>query len=102
MVPPIPNQTDSAKTQSQGTVPETAVGAAVAPMDHENVRQTVLQRLDQLPAFSPLLRRLLATVSMDDDEISLPKLADLVQRDTVISGKVLGIANSAVYNRGRE
>src|SRR5579859_1669180 len=34
--------------------------------------------------------------------VSLPKLADLIQRDTVIAGKVLGIANSALYSRGRQ
>src|SRR5579859_5118631 len=65
-------------------------------------RRKVLQSIDRLPPFSPVLRRLLATVSLDDDEISLPKLADLVQHDTVIAGKVLAIANSALYNRGHE
>lgn len=38
---------------------------------------------------------------MPDDDISLPALADLIEKDTLISGKILSIANSAAYSRGQ-
>ena len=67
----------------------------------DDVRRQIKFWLDRLPPFSPVLHRLLATIAMDPDEISLRSLADIVETDTTIAGKVLGIANSGFYSRGQ-
>jgi len=65
-------------------------------------RSAVLRCLDQLEPFSPVLRRLLATLADGDDSISVAEIGNLIEKDTLIAGQVLGAANSALYNRGSE
>ena len=48
-----------------------------------------------------MLNRLLATMASDPDDISFTDLAQIVEMDTVIAGKVLGVANSSFYSRGQ-
>ena len=55
--------------------------------------------LERLPAFSPALRPLLANLSSDEESISLLHIADLIENDALLSGKVLSVANSALYGR---
>jgi HD-like signal output (HDOD) protein len=55
--------------------------------------------LDRLPAFSPALRPLLANLSADEESISLFHIADLIEKDALLSGKILSVANSALYGR---
>jgi len=64
--------------------------------------QDILRCLDKLPPFSPVVRLLLASLSNDGDDVPLQKVASLVEQDTVIAGKVLGVVNSALYNRGTQ
>ena len=73
-----------------------------APCVPDEVREKILRCLNSLPPFSAVLRRVLATHSSDEDDISLPAIAVLMEKDTLISGKLLSIANSALYSRGRE
>ena len=49
----------------------------------------------QLPPFSPILNRLLATLARED--VSFLKIADLIEKDTVLAGNVLRLVNSALY-----
>jgi HD-like signal output (HDOD) protein len=56
-----------------------------------------LRSLDQLPPFSPVLNHLIA--SLADDDVSFAKLAGVIERDTVLSGNVLRLVNSALYGR---
>ena len=63
--------------------------------------QDVLRCLDSLPPFSPVVRLLLASLSHDSDDVPLRKVAELIEEDTVISGKVLGFVNSPLYYRGK-
>lgn len=56
-----------------------------------------MKSLDQLPPFSPILHHLMATLA--DEDVSFAKLADLIERDTVLSGNVLRLVNSALYGR---
>ena len=63
--------------------------------------QTILKCLDRLPPFSPVVCLLLASLSNDSDDVPLHKVAALIEEDTVIAGKVLGVVNSAMYNRGQ-
>jgi len=56
----------------------------------------VLRSLDQLPAFSPIINRLLA--SLAKEHVSFAELAELIEKDTVLSGNLLRIVNSALYS----
>jgi HD-like signal output (HDOD) protein len=48
-----------------------------------------------LPPFSPILNRLLATLAEED--VSFAHLGELIEKDTVLAGNVLGVVNSALY-----
>jgi len=65
-------------------------------------RRRILSFLEKLTPFSPVVRRLLSTISQDEDKVSLPAVGALVEQDTLIAGRVLGIANSAMYSRGHD
>jgi HD-like signal output (HDOD) protein len=60
---------------------------------------TVLDRsliaLGQLPPFSPILNRLIASLANED--VSFAKIADLIEKDTVLAGNILKLVNSALY-----
>jgi len=60
-------------------------------------RDLALRSLDQLPPFSPVLNHLVA--SLADEDVSFAKLAGVIERDTVLSGNVLRLVNSALYGR---
>lgn len=51
--------------------------------------------MGQLPPFSPILNRLIASLAQED--VSFAKLADLIEKDTVLAGNVLRLVNSALY-----
>jgi HD-like signal output (HDOD) protein len=78
-----------------------AVQASVQPLSAEEVRRRARICISGLPPFSPVLSQLLASISQPDDSVSLPRLALSIQRDVVLSGKVLSAANSALYSRGQ-
>src|SRR5207248_5547072 len=69
--------------------------------NREEVSERLKVWLDRLPAFPLVLNRLLAMIAGDPDDISLVELADLVETDTMIAGKILGVSNSAFYSRGQ-
>jgi HD-like signal output (HDOD) protein len=54
---------------------------------------------NDLPPLSPLARHLLATLSAPGEGPSLREVASWVEKDTMTSGKVLALANSALYAR---
>jgi HD-like signal output (HDOD) protein len=57
----------------------------------------VVAAVDSLPPFSPVLHRLLAALA--EEEISLSELSVLIERDAVLAGNTLRLANSALYGR---
>ncbi len=61
------------------------------------LKQRALRSLGSLPPFSPILNRLLASLANED--VSITKLADLIEKDTVVAAKVLHLVNSAFYAR---
>ena len=67
----------------------TATGSAL--------KEKALRSMLGLPAFSPVLNRLLATLGREDASIST--IADIIQKDTVIAGNILKLVNSAMYGR---
>jgi HD-like signal output (HDOD) protein len=60
-------------------------------------RQKVQRVLNNLPPFSPILNRLLASLAHEDVRFS--DLASLIEKDTVLSGHVLRLVNSAAMAR---
>lgn len=56
-----------------------------------------MKSLDQLPPFSPVMNRLMA--SMANEDVPFAHLAAMIERDTVLSGNVLRLVNSALYGR---
>jgi len=54
-----------------------------------------MQALGQLPPFSPILNRLIASLATED--VSFAKIADLIEKDTVLAGNILKLVNSALY-----
>lgn len=63
-------------------------------------RGIALASLDRMPVFSPVLGRLVATLG--DDTVSFSQLAGLIEKDTILTGHLLRLVNSAIYSRGRE
>lgn len=59
------------------------------------MRERALGALGQLPPFSPILNRLIASLAQED--VSFAKVADLIEKDTVLAGNVLRLVNSALY-----
>jgi HD-like signal output (HDOD) protein len=71
----------------------------VSVMTQSSVRVQTLQCLDRLPKLSPLMTQLLAQLSRRNCEVQ--DLARTVERDPVLSGQILRLANSAIFGRLR-
>jgi HD-like signal output (HDOD) protein len=66
-----------------------------ASVNAPNVKDRALVALGKLPPFSPILNRLMASLAHED--VSFAKLADLIEKDTVLAGNILRLVNSALY-----
>ena len=60
-------------------------------------RDRIMAALDKLPPFSPVLSKLLATLSNDD--VSFGELAAIIETDAVLAGNLLRVVNSPLYGR---
>lgn len=67
----------------------------IAPASQTTARERALRTLGDLPPFSPILNRLIASLAQED--VSFAKIADLIEKDTVLAGNVLRMVNSALY-----
>jgi HD-like signal output (HDOD) protein len=63
----------------------------------KKLRQKALNALGELPPFSAILSKLLATLARED--VSFSKLGELIETDAVVAGNVLHLVNSAAYAR---
>ena len=61
------------------------------------LRDKALAGIGKLPPFSPVLTKLLASLAKDD--IMVAELADWIEKDTVLTGSVMRMVNSAAYGR---
>lgn len=61
------------------------------------LKERAIRSLRELPPFSPILNRLLA--SLAKEEVSFVKLGDLIEKDPVLAGNLLHLVNSALYAR---
>jgi HD-like signal output (HDOD) protein len=73
-------------------------GTKTLPRDSDRLAKA-LALANELPPLSPLARHLLATISGSGEGPSLREVATWVEKDTMTSGKVLALANSAMYGR---
>ncbi len=62
-----------------------------------SLRDKALGGIGKLPPFSPVLTKLLASLAKDD--IMVSELADWIEKDTVLTGSVMRMVNSAAYGR---
>jgi HD-like signal output (HDOD) protein len=62
-----------------------------------DARERALTSLNRLPAFSPVLNKLIATTA--DENVSFSAIGDLIEKDAVLAGQLLRLVNSAVYTR---
>ncbi len=60
-------------------------------------KERAIGTLGELPPFSPILNKLLASLAKDD--VSFIKLGDLIEKDPVVAGNLLHLVNSALYAR---
>jgi HD-like signal output (HDOD) protein len=59
-------------------------------------RERALRVIGELPPFSPILNRLMASLAQED--VSFAKIADLIEKDTAVAGNILKMVNSALYS----
>jgi putative nucleotidyltransferase with HDIG domain len=59
-------------------------------------RPEIAKRIAELPPFSPVLNKLVATLA--NDNVSFLEIGKLIEQDTVLAGNVLRMVNSAAYN----
>lgn len=69
----------------------------VVPVFDNKLEDRILRTLNRLPPFSPTLNRLLATLCKED--VSFAKVSDLIEKDAVLAGNILGLVNSSLYGR---
>jgi HD-like signal output (HDOD) protein len=69
---------------------------AAIPLEGDRLAKA-LALANSLPPLSPLARHLLSTISAPGEGPSLREVATWVEKDTMTSGKVLALANSALY-----
>ncbi len=70
---------------------------ALASQPMPSAQKAILAKLSDLPPFSPVLNKLLA--SLNDENFSYGQLGALIEQDTVLTGNVLRLVNSAAYGR---
>jgi HD-like signal output (HDOD) protein len=66
-------------------------------MEPAVAKAKAIAALSDLPPFPVVLNRLLA--SLAEEDVPFAKIGDLIEKDTVISGNVLRMVNSALYAR---
>jgi len=70
----------------------------IIPRTSDHLAQAIALAND-LPPLSPLARHLLATMAAPGEGPSLREVASWIEKDIMTSGKVLALANSALYGR---
>jgi HD-like signal output (HDOD) protein len=73
------------------------VGLTVSGTTQASCSERALRCLGQLPPFSPILNRLIATLA--NENVSFADVAEQIEKDTVLAGNVLRAVNSAMFGR---
>jgi len=93
--PAIPSDEPGVASLPSSMAPPKTPAAPAPPANP--LKTKALRALDDLPPFSPIMNRLLASLAGDD--VSFSSLGDLIEKDTVIAGNLLRVVNSALYAR---
>jgi len=64
-----------------------------------SVRDRSLACLDRLPRLSPLIMQLVAKLARPSRDIQVPELTVLIEKDPLLAGQILSMANSALFGR---
>jgi HD-like signal output (HDOD) protein len=59
------------------------------------VKKRALRALEALPPLSPVLNRVIASLAHED--VSFAKVAELIEKDTILTGNILQLVNSPLY-----
>src|ERR1700730_11067454 len=97
--PMVQNGCGKAGLYSQAFLRKADSASVTAPATPLAVRERALRALGQLPPFSTILNRLIASLASED--VSFAKIADLIEKDTVLAGNILRLVNSALYGLPR-
>ena len=65
---------------------------------HNAFRDSAIRAADRLPLLSSVLHRSIRLLGQGDD-VSISDLGAVIEEDAVITGSLLGIANSVLYSR---
>jgi len=65
------------------------------PSEKKKEVRRKLRKLEGLPTLPPILQKL--NVMIEDERVSIHQIAELIEKDQVITSKVLRLANSAFY-----
>ena len=65
-----------------------------------NLTESIAKRVEELPMLSVVASRLLEMLS--DEDVSLREVAKIVQTDGPLTARILRIANSAAFSRGKQ
>jgi putative nucleotidyltransferase with HDIG domain len=65
------------------------------PSEKKKEIRRKLRKLEGLPTLPPILQKL--NVMIEDERVSIHQIAELIEKDQVITSKVLRLANSAFY-----
>lgn len=63
------------------------------------LRDVALRAVDRMPVLPVAFQSTLALFAKHGDEVSIAELAAVIERDVVMTGSLLAIANSAMYGR---
>jgi len=77
--------------------PSAVMVAAVPVVSVNSLKKQALAALENLPPFPPVLNHLMAALSGED--VSFAILGDLIEKDAVLTGWLLGAVNSVLYVR---
>jgi HD-like signal output (HDOD) protein len=76
-----------------------AMTARIPKENHSSRLERAIALAQELPPLSSLARHLLATISAPGEGPPLSEVANWIEKDTMTAGKVLALANSALYAR---
>jgi HD-like signal output (HDOD) protein len=68
-------------------------------MNFMDRRDVALRAADRMPFLPPAFQQVLALFAAEGDEVSVAKLAAVIEQDVSITGNLIAIANSVLYGR---
>lgn len=81
-------------------IPAFVAPSLTGPMNRRrDLREVALRAADRMPVMAVAFQSTLSLFARKGDDVSIAELAGLIERDVVMTGNLLAIANSAFYAR---